>query len=82
MDSLRQVKETRRRLQLPLMVLSAGKKNHYSQESQELWHDMQREMLEISSNNEFVIAENSAHYIQKDEPKVVVNAIKKVIDMI
>jgi hypothetical protein len=34
---------------------------------------MQREILEISSGGELVIAENSAHYIQNDEPEVVVS---------
>lgn len=43
---------------------------------------MQKEVLEISSNGEFVIAENSTHYIQNDEPEVVVSAIKRLIDNI
>lgn len=63
------------------LLTSAGKKAHYSRESQELWNEMQREILEISSDGEWVIAENSGHYIQKDEPEVVVSAIKKLIDM-
>ena len=81
MESLKQLKETRLKLNVPLIVLSAGKKAHYSKESQELWNDMQREILEISSDGELVIAENSAHFIQNDEPEVVVSAIKKLIDI-
>ncbi|WP_078382226.1 alpha/beta fold hydrolase [Sutcliffiella halmapala] len=79
MESLKQLKETRRKLNVPLIVLSAGKKAHYSEESQVLWNEMQEEMLEISSNSQFIIAENSAHYIQNDEPEVVVRAIKQLI---
>lgn len=82
MESLKQLKESRSKLNVPLIVLSAGKKAHYSKKSQELWNEMQREILEISSDGELVIAENSAHYIQNDEPEVVVGAIKKVIDII
>lgn len=82
MESLKQLKETRLKLNIPLIVLSAGKKAHYSKESQELWNEMQREILEISSDAELVIVENSAHYIQNDEPEVVVNAIKKLIDIL
>lgn len=82
MESLKQLKETRLKLNIPLIVLSAGKKAHYSKESQELWNEMQREILEISSNGELVIAENSAHYIQNDEPEVVVSAIKKLINLL
>ncbi|MBN8203494.1 alpha/beta fold hydrolase [Bacillus sp. NTK034] len=80
MESLKQLKDTRQKLNVPLIVLSAGKKAHYSMESQKLWNEMQREMLEISSDGELVIAENSAHYIQNDEPEVVVCAIKKLIE--
>jgi pimeloyl-ACP methyl ester carboxylesterase len=81
MESLQQLKETRCRLDVPLIVLSAGKKAHYSAESQALWNDMQRELLEISSQGELVIAENSAHYIQRDEPDVIVDAVRKLIDL-
>ncbi|TYS47686.1 alpha/beta fold hydrolase [Bacillus infantis] len=81
MESLQQLKDTRRRLDVPLIVLSAGKKAHYSAESQALWNDMQRELLEISSHGELVIAENSAHYIQRDEPDVIVDAVRKLIDL-
>lgn len=80
MASLKQVKETRRKLNVPLIVLSAGKKAHYSEESQELWNEMQKEILEISSNAEFIIAKNSAHYIQNDEPNVVIQAIERLIE--
>ena len=80
MESLKQVKETRRKLNVPLIVLSAGKKAHYSEESQYLWHEMQKEILEISTNGELVIAENSAHYIQNDEPTVVINAVKRLLE--
>ncbi|WP_026695374.1 alpha/beta fold hydrolase [Peribacillus kribbensis] len=80
MESLTQLKETRQKLNVPIIVLSAGKKAHYSKESQELWNEMQREILEISSDGELLIAENSAHYIQNDEPEVIVSAIKKLID--
>lgn len=82
MESLKQLKETRKKLNVPVIVLSAGKKAQYSKESQALWNEMQREILGISSEGELVIAENSAHYIQKDEPEVVVSAIKKLIHTI
>ena len=80
MESLKQLKDTRQKLNVPLIVLSAGKKAHYSMESQKLWNEMQREILKISSDGELVIAENSAHYIQNDEPELVVWAIKKLIE--
>lgn len=81
-ESLNQLKEARRKLNVPLIVLSAGKKAHYSEESQVLWNEMQKEILGISSNGKFIIAENSAHYIQNDEPEIIVSAIKAMIDNI
>lgn len=82
MESLEQLKETKIKLNVPVIVLSAGKKDHYSKESQELWNEMQSEILEISADGELVIAKNSTHYIQNDESKEVVSAIKKLIDKI
>jgi pimeloyl-ACP methyl ester carboxylesterase len=82
MESLKQLKESKRQLDVPLIVLSAGKKAHYSEESQVLWNEMQKEISKISSNSEFIIAENSTHYIQNDEPEVVVSAIKTLVDNI
>ncbi|RXJ04400.1 alpha/beta hydrolase [Anaerobacillus alkaliphilus] len=80
MESLQQVKYSKQTLSVPLVVLAAGKKTHYSSESQALWNDMQREMLGISSKAEFVLAEKSAHYIQNDEPDLVVQAIKMLVN--
>ncbi|MEM5018094.1 alpha/beta hydrolase [Metabacillus indicus] len=80
MQSLNQIKEDQKKLNIPLIVLSAGKKNHYSPKSQDLWNTMQEELLQISSNSEFVIAEDSTHYIQNDEPALVVDAIKRLIE--
>lgn len=79
MESLKQLKETRRKLNIPVIVLSAGKKAHYSKRAQELWKEMQRELLEMSSDSQLVVAENSGHYIQDDEPRIVVTALKKLI---
>jgi pimeloyl-ACP methyl ester carboxylesterase len=79
MESLKLLKKTRKQLDIPLIVISAGKKAHYSPNSQELWNNMQKELLTLSSNSQYIAAENSAHYIQYDEPWVVVNAIKSLI---
>ncbi len=50
---------------IPLIVLVAGKKAFYLQEAQMKWLQLQEELLRLSSNNKFVIAEQSGHYIQK-----------------
>jgi pimeloyl-ACP methyl ester carboxylesterase len=81
MESLKQLKEYKKTLRMPIMVLAAGKKDHYSEASQELWNIMQRELALISSKGEWVLAKNSAHYIQRDEPQVVIKAVEKLIKL-
>ncbi|PFX55653.1 alpha/beta hydrolase [Bacillus wiedmannii] len=66
---------------IPLAVLAAGKKAHYSQEAQIKWVQLQKELLRLSSNNKFVIAEQSGHYIQKDEPHYITDAVKWIIEV-
>ncbi|MCM2676878.1 alpha/beta fold hydrolase [Alkalicoccobacillus plakortidis] len=80
MESLKQVKEARRKLTVQLVVISAGKKDHYSEASQELWNDMQKELLSLSTKSDFIIAEYSTHYVQSDKPEIVINAIKALVD--
>lgn len=41
---------------------------------------MQKEILQISTQSEFIIVENSAHYKQNDAPSVVVEAINKLLN--
>jgi hypothetical protein len=53
---------------IPLVVLAAGKKAFYSQAAQLKWLQLQEKLLQLSTKNKFIIAEDSGHYIQKDEP--------------
>ncbi|MGG1850626.1 alpha/beta fold hydrolase [Bacillus wiedmannii] len=64
---------------IPLVVLAAGKKAFYSSDAQMKWLQLQEELLRLSSNNKFVIAKQSGHYIQKDEPYYVIDAVKWII---
>ena len=43
------------------------------------WLELQREFLALSSNSTHVIVEGSTHYIQKDRPGVVVEAVRQVV---
>lgn len=78
-ESLDQLHLSNRVTDTPTIVVSAGKKAHYSKESQALWNRMQEEILRFTTNGEFVVVENSAHYIQNDEPQIVINTIEKLI---
>lgn len=71
---------------IPLIVVSRGKwdpmpglsetENEYARRA---WADMQRELLQLSSNSKQVIATNSEHFIQLQQPQSVIDAIQKVI---
>jgi hypothetical protein len=43
---------------------------------------MQSDLLNLSRNSKQIIAANSGHHIQLDEPEVVIKAIRQVIDAI
>ena len=41
--------------------------------------ELQKELLELSTNSEQIIAKESGHYVQLDEPKLVIETIRKLI---
>lgn len=71
---------------LPLIVLSHGLPDSTSgingtQQSQfeEEWTRMQLEFVELSSNSKQVIAKQSGHYIQLDQPELVIESILQLV---
>lgn len=70
---------------LPLIVLSHGLPDstnddlvQQSQFEQE-WAKMQKELTGLSSRGKQIIAQKSGHYIQLDEPELVIDAIRELI---
>ena len=70
---------------LPLIVLSHGLSDETNgiadaQQSQfeQEWTKMQEELAGLSSNGKQVIAEESGHYIQLDQPELVIEAILEI----
>jgi len=77
----------------PLIVISAGKpftQNEsvklFSQaqidQSNKNWSEMQSNLIAKSSQSEEIIAENSGHMINYDQPGIVVDAVRKIIDQL
>ena len=71
---------------MPLIVLSQGRWNAIpfiteaeSQRSWEMWQEMQSRLVSLSSESRQVIAEQSEHYIQIDQPDLVINAIRELV---
>lgn len=53
-----------------------------NQQAWKAWNEMQSEMLSLSSNSRQVVAKESEHHIQLQQPKIVIDAIKDVIQAI
>jgi pimeloyl-ACP methyl ester carboxylesterase len=74
---------------LPLTVLSAGRGEVIAslsaagnQQRREVWQALQSELATLSSEGKQVIAEQSGHMIQLDQPDLVVEAIREMVDLI
>ncbi len=71
---------------LPLFVLSQQQKTEFSssdeQQIQEAWQGFQRDLASLSSNSTHIVAEHSTHYIQLDQPELVINAIRSVVQAV
>jgi pimeloyl-ACP methyl ester carboxylesterase len=60
---------------LPLIVLAAEQ----NVEHDPLWLPAQQEMARLSSNAKLVVVDGSSHYIHWDQPALVVDAIRQVV---
>jgi pimeloyl-ACP methyl ester carboxylesterase len=83
-DSLRQVRSASTTLgDTPLFVLTAGAEDNrlfQLEGAREAWMEMQRELAALSTNSKHIIAERSSHYIHVDQPELVVDAIRWVVE--
>jgi pimeloyl-ACP methyl ester carboxylesterase len=44
--------------------------------------DLHRDLARLSSNGTHMIVDNSGHFIQVDEPEVVIHAIRQVVEAV
>lgn len=72
---------------LPLIVLSAGRKETLpslsdaeNQQRWEEWQALQSELVALSSDSKQIIAEQSGHMIQLDQPDLVIDAIREILN--
>ena len=69
--------------EIPLVVLTRGRgpsgDDSGNAVREQIWLDLQRDLLTRSSKSEHVIAKNSGHYIHNDEPHLVIDAVRRVI---
>jgi pimeloyl-ACP methyl ester carboxylesterase len=70
---------------IPLVVISRGGENPGLPEAEferlkQSWDELQRDLVELSSNSQHIIAEKSGHYIHHDQPDLVVGAIRQLVE--
>lgn len=73
---------------LPLVVISRGMSDPLpgfseaeAQQYEQAWQVMQSELVALSTNSRQVIAEQSGHYIQLQQPQLVIEAVVQVVEM-
>lgn len=73
---------------IPLTIITAGDNNRFNSfiENEKLrteminaWSKMQKDLLSLSTNSKQVIALNSGHYINQDQPEIIENTINEMI---
>lgn len=91
--SLKQIKAANWRTTIPLIVLARGKTSFNPEDyapplrglalkGEELRVEMQKDLAARSTNGKLLFAEKSGHMIQQDEPEMVVEAIRQVIESV
>jgi pimeloyl-ACP methyl ester carboxylesterase len=74
---------------IPLVVLTRGLSpvphpyglsEEEAQQAEAVWDELQAELAALSSNGKQVVAEQSGHYIQFDQPELVIDAIRDVVE--
>jgi len=86
--SINQVNAVKSLGDLPLVVLTHSPawsvdpnlSPELSAKIEQVWENQQNEFANLSSNSTHVIATKAGHYIQVDEPQLVINAILKVLE--
>lgn len=74
---------------LPLIVIRhgvpsmfAGMPAEQAKQAEQVWQELQADLLNLSSNSRLIIAEKSGHGIQTDQPDLVVDAIRQIVDSV
>ena len=66
---------------LPLIVLTRGT-NVETEEEQAIRDQMQRELVELSTNGKQIMAADSGHGIQYDQPELLIGSVKELVEQV
>jgi hypothetical protein len=75
-ESAGQVRASRRKLTMPVVVVTGARG------ADAAWRDLQRDQVSLSERGCQIMAEQSGHVVAIDQPKVVVDAIRAIVETI
>lgn len=84
-ESATQVRNSTRPLDVPVVVISAGRhsqrgiRGRTAAQFERAWAELQSDLVRLSPQGSQRIAARSRHYVQRDEPHVVIEAILEVV---
>jgi pimeloyl-ACP methyl ester carboxylesterase len=85
-QSATEVRQTRRRREMPIVVITRGRWDGLRGLSEDqrrpikrAWEDMQRDLVTLSSQGTYVVASHSEHYVQLEQPHLVIDAIRGTV---
>lgn len=73
-ESAEEVRSSRRKLAIPVVVVTGARG------ADENWRRMQQDQASLSERGCLIVAQQSGHVVAIDEPEVVVNAIRAVVE--
>jgi pimeloyl-ACP methyl ester carboxylesterase len=73
-ESASEVRSSRRKLTIPVVVVTGGRG------ADENWRQLQRDQASLSERGCLMIAHESGHVVSLDQPEVVVDAIRTVVE--
>jgi pimeloyl-ACP methyl ester carboxylesterase len=73
-ESAEQVRSSRRKLTIPVLVVTGGRG------ADETWRQLQRDQASLSGRGCLIVAPESGHVVAVDQPKIVVDAIRTVVE--
>lgn len=60
---------------------NAAEVNH-AMDREHLWQELQADLVQLSTNSQHVIARKSGHFIQQDQPYLIIDAIQWVVNKV
>ena len=90
-ESEKQMKALKWRTNIPLIVLARGRASYnpedyppplraFAPKGEELRIEMQKDLANRSTKGKLIFAEKSGHFIQNDEPELVIKNIREVVE--